>query len=378
MSRPTEIDYLVVGGGLFGAYAALTAARRGFRVLLLERETELFTKASVVNQARLHLGYHYPRSIATARLSNDHYERFFREHEAFANARFTHYYAVDRFGSLTDAAQFERFCRGVGIPARRIQADELFKRDRLEAVFETHEPSFDPFQVKYHYVRQLRESRVDVRTRATVLRAQRDGDAWAVEVQEDDRSAHVRALAVVNATYANLNTINRLFGVSPLELVHEQSEVVLFESRRLEAVGLTVMDGPFCSVMPYGNSRLHSLTSVLYTHHSVSRTQDPVLSCQAHRTDCVPEAVRACTSCFARPASNRAKMLAQLRHYLVDDIDVGVRGSLMTVKTKLASSAIDDSRPTEISVLNERPRFYCLFSGKINSIYEVEHMIRDV
>jgi len=49
--------------------------------------------------------------------------------------------------------------------------------------------------------------------------------------------------------------------------------------------------------------------------------------------------------------------------------------SMFTVKSKLKANFIDDGRPTEISVLHEEPRFYCVFAGKINSIYEIEKVV---
>ena len=45
-------------------------------------------KASIVNQARLHAGYHYPRSVATALLSNEYKERFILEHKNFINSKY--------------------------------------------------------------------------------------------------------------------------------------------------------------------------------------------------------------------------------------------------------------------------------------------------
>ena len=52
-----KYDFLIVGGGIFGIYAALfLAEQHDQRVLLLEKETALLKKASVVNQARLHGG----------------------------------------------------------------------------------------------------------------------------------------------------------------------------------------------------------------------------------------------------------------------------------------------------------------------------------
>src|SRR5690606_32686849 len=119
-------DYLIIGGGIFGCYAALYLSRKGYRVALIEKEKELFKKASIVNQARLHGGYHYPRSVATARMSDDNKKRFTEEHKDFINFSFEKYYAIDKYSSLTDAAQFERFCQFLDIRCERVYDHSLF------------------------------------------------------------------------------------------------------------------------------------------------------------------------------------------------------------------------------------------------------------
>ena len=53
-------------------------------------------KASIVNQARITLGYHYPRSIATAIISNEYRERFINDHKMFINKKYKKYYAIDK------------------------------------------------------------------------------------------------------------------------------------------------------------------------------------------------------------------------------------------------------------------------------------------
>jgi hypothetical protein len=142
-------------------------------------------------------------------------------------------------------------------------------------------------------------------------------------------------------------------------------------------MGLTVMDGPFGSIMPYGLSGLLSLSSVAYTHHAISTDEMPVFDCQTPEDNsCTPRAPGICTDCSRRPASNAQKMLAQMKRYFSDVVQFEYLFSYFTIKSKLQASYIDDGRPTEISMLSESPRFYCLFAGKINSIYEVEKIFR--
>jgi len=68
-------------------------------------------------------------------------------------------------------------------------------------------------------------------------------------------------------------------------------------------------------------------------------------------------------------------MLAQMGQYFNEDVHFDYFFSYFTIKTKLKASYIDDGRPTEISKLRDKPQFYCLFAGKVNSIYEIEKIV---
>ncbi len=374
-----QYDFLIVGGGIFGIYAALFLREQGQRVLLVEKEKALLKKASIVNQARLHSGYHYPRSVATALMSDDNKARFTADHEAFINFEFEKYYAIDRFGSFTDAAQFERFCAFIGIPCEPVSNHPYFNYHRLEALYRTKEYTFDPILIAEYYRQRLYDAAPEVTPRlfTEVAAAGAAGETWQVELK-DLSSGHTETVAarqVINATYAGSNAINRLFGVRDIDLMHEISEMVFVNSPQIRDIGLTIMDGPFGSIMPYGKSGLLSLSSVAYTHHKVSYDNLPTFDCQQINTNCRPDFTDICNFCPAKPSSNYRKMLGQIRHYFTNKVEFQYFTSMFTIKSKLKASYIDDGRPTEISVLRENPRFYCIFAGKINSIYEIEKVV---
>lgn len=368
-----HIDYLIVGGGLFGCYAALYLANKGATVVLLEKEDRLFRKASLVNQARLHGGYHYPRSVATAAMSDEHKARFTDEHRDMVNFTFEKYYAIDRHGSFTDAGQFERFCTYLGIRCAREEQHPLFNYDRLEALYRTEEYSFDPVLLAQHYTKRVAtHAGITLLTTTLPHRAENNGTDWMVYTNNGTFKTPV----VINATYAATNAVNRIFGLRDLELTHEISEIAFLTSIAFDQKGLTVMDGPFGSIMPYGRSGLLSLSSVAYTHHNISYENLPRFDCMsdAHPA-CLPHAPGVCTTCPRRPAPNAPKMLAQMRVYFSDQVDFQYFFSYFTIKSKLKASHIDDGRPTEITRLQNQPAFYCLFAGKVNSIYEIEKML---
>ena len=373
-----ETDFLIIGGGIFGIYAALFLADQGKQVTVVEKEQYLMRKASIVNQARLHGGYHYPRSIATARMSDENKARFTRDHQDFILFNFEKYYAIDRFGSLTDGAQFERFCQYIGIDCKPVHNHPLFNYDRLEAIFRTTEYTFDPLLIaRYYEQKVLQNERVKVLFHHQVTAAEEQYGTWRLELQNltEGTTKVIKTPQVINATYSASNAINRLFDVSEIQLMHEISEMAFVTSPQLGNTGLTVMDGPFGSIMPYGKSGLLSVSSVAYTHHKVSYESLPVFDCQEHRIDCTPKATSICNACEWKPASNYRKMKAQMQQYLAPQVQLNYFTSMFAIKSKLKANFIDDGRPTEINVLRRNPHFYCIFAGKINSIYEIEKVV---
>jgi len=344
----------------------------------VEKEQALFKKASIVNQARLHGGYHYPRSVATAIMSDDHKERFTAEHRPFIHFEFEKYYAIDQYGSFTGAAQFERFCRFIGIRCEQVDGHPLFNYDRLEALYLTTEYTFDPVLIGEFYKKEVRETPgIEVKLFTAVQSAGEGVGEWQAVLKNlgDGGLEEVRAGTVINATYCGSNAVNRQFGLEDINLMHEISEIAFVTSPQFKDKGLTVMDGQFGSLMPYGKSGLLSLSSVAYTHHKVSYDNLPRFDCQQINLSCRPDFIENCNFCGAKPRSNQHKMIGQISQYLSEKVELHYLTSFFTIKSKLKANFIDDGRPTEISVLHRNPDFYCIFAGKINSIYEIEKVV---
>ncbi|MDD6186571.1 MAG: FAD-dependent oxidoreductase, partial [Oscillospiraceae bacterium] len=72
-------DKIIIGAGLYGLYSAVYCGKKGESVLVLECDSVPFARATYINQARVHMGYHYPRSISTASKSRGYFDRFCRD-----------------------------------------------------------------------------------------------------------------------------------------------------------------------------------------------------------------------------------------------------------------------------------------------------------
>ncbi len=125
-------------------------ARQGHEVILSEKEEDFMQRASYVNQARVHNGYHYPRSILTALRSRVSLPRFYEEFHSCIDDTFDKYYMISQLQSKVSASQFEKFCQRIGAicePAPP-KITDLIDPNYIEAVFTTKEFVFDSVKLK--------------------------------------------------------------------------------------------------------------------------------------------------------------------------------------------------------------------------------------
>ena len=152
-----EFDRVVVGGGLFGLRSALVLASRGLSVAILERDLRLMRRATLVNQARLHSGLHYPRSLLTARGTRRHYDEFKKAFPTAVREDFRQIYAVARRQSQTSAEAFERFVQRLDVEARPVDCTRWFTRESVALAVEVTEGTLDAPTIAATMQRQVTE-----------------------------------------------------------------------------------------------------------------------------------------------------------------------------------------------------------------------------
>jgi glycine/D-amino acid oxidase-like deaminating enzyme len=148
-------DRIIIGAGFYGLYAALFCARKGEAVAVIEMDSGPFSRATYSNQARIHMGYHYPRSFATAIRSAHYFERFNKEFEFCIHSRFEQIYAISKNFSWTNAEQFKSFSRAVGIPCEEISVSRYFKASMCGGAFLTREYTYDAQILRRYFVAEL-------------------------------------------------------------------------------------------------------------------------------------------------------------------------------------------------------------------------------
>lgn len=363
---------IILGAGQYGLYLALSLARKKWNITLLEASDELFSRASYNNQARVHNGYHYPRSVLTALRSRVSFPRFVAEFPDCIYADFEQYYGIGHPLSKVSAYQFKRFCQRIGaeIDTAPSRVVSLVNPRHIEAVFAVREFAFDAHKLRDMLVERLEGLPVtihkDLEAQRVCADPKKAGRLLVEARTKSGDTVHFAGAHVFNCTYSRINFVVRQSGLEIIPLKHEFTEMCLVDvPEQIRNLGITIMCGPFFSVMPFPAVRhmghvVHSFSHVRYTPHFEWHDGED----------------RAYHDPYARMAASRRftaweYMRKDAARYIPCLEDCVYLDSLWEVKTVLPMSEVDDSRPILCRFDHGLEGFHCIMGGKIDNVYDV-------
>jgi glycine/D-amino acid oxidase-like deaminating enzyme len=249
----------VIGGGAFGAMTAIKLAECGQTVTLFERLPSLMQGATF-NANRLHLGFHYPRDEETALQCMRGFEIFKREFSPAILPKVTNAYFIASEGSLTSPRSFLAFCRRLGLRHQEIEPDAMHPRvSNVDLGLMTDEVMFDGATLRRLMNGRLAGLEIEVRLGQEVTGLQRNKRGFDVVTQHGHRSSFD---AAVNCCYANINRLTAQLD-HPIEVrQYEYAAVPIIELDWLELRSITILDGPFMSLLPFGEKGRYLLYHV--------------------------------------------------------------------------------------------------------------------
>jgi glycine/D-amino acid oxidase-like deaminating enzyme len=343
-------DTVVLGAGLYGCKVALELRALGLSVVLID-PNPIMSQATTVNQNRIHQGFHYPRSVATARTAAKNYTRFLIDHAAAVAGNARHLYCI-AVGSKVGPEQYEKVMAEVGAPMTRVETPTYFVPGMIAQAYETHEKSFNIHKLRALLNYQLKVARVEIiRATASLMEGQDTSDGIVVEIP----NALIKCRYLFNCTYANLDTIIPI----RTKLVKEHVEVPLFRiPSQIGGEDLTIMDGPYFSIMDYPpEPGVSAVTHVHLGRHHVW-----------HPPEEEPEWDR---------KSRWEDMIDDIAEYIPHMRNARYLSSMLTTRVLLAETADDDGRPVLMEYAEVSPRIVSILGSKFNSIYEVIDFLRE-
>ena len=360
-----SVDAVVIGAGFYGVSIALYLVRtQGLnRVIIVDRESEIMHRASRNNQARVHGGYHYPRNYRTANRSRQNFPKFVSEFDKAIDKSFTKLYAISSRNSKITARQFQRLTKEIGAPLRDAKPSHraLFSPKMVEQVFEVEEYAFNHQALSASARRELENNGVRVMLETEVLGIKAGsvgGLDVSLQIQSDAEVFSIQSGLVFNCAYSGIGSFDGGFGSLQANLKHEIAEIALIEvPAELKHLGITVMDGPFWSVMPFPSKQMHSLSHVRYTPHlswierGGKSPYDQLAEYPKH-------------SRYERMVRDAARFMPQLSSSQKIE-------SLFEIKTVLLMNEGDDGRPILFEEQERLPGCVSVLGGKLDNIYDV-------
>ena len=354
-------DFLIIGGGFYGCCLALHLSKYSKKVVIIEKEKDIFNRSSKVNQARVHTGFHYPRSALTAVKSLVLHSKFKKEFSEAIFDDFDMLYAISKYNSKVGAKRFYKMFKEMGSPITEANQNNkaLFNNDYIENVFECKEYAFDFSILKNKLKNILEMEGVDLFFQKKVSKIL-DSDNPIVYLEDSDP---IEAKYVFNVTYGNINNLLDNSKLQPIELKNELVELAFIKPpNELKNLAITVMDGPFFSIMPFPSLGLYSFSHVRYSVHKTwfydqkEKLPYDELSSIGNK-------------------SNYIYMLKDAVKYLPSLKNSKYEKSLFEFKSILIKNEHNDGRPIVYYKSGEKSNICSILGGKLDNIYDLYNLI---
>lgn len=249
---------LIIGGGWFGNYLAYKLSKIG-DVKLIEKNSEIMQEASKWNQRRLHLGFHYPRSLETILQTKDGYSLFKKEFPSFTRKINNNIYAIAN-SSCVSAVDYMQTYKDLNIPFKILSKDECvnFGFRNISLAMRVDEEEIDYLSAFNFFKEKNRH--------ITILNSKVKQISFNDKKLFTDKHEYCFDF-LINTTYTD-NNITSDRNHRRLDLKYEFCTIPLYhnysKNKIFKSFSYTVMDGDFCSLYPFDRD-LFSLTSVKYT-----------------------------------------------------------------------------------------------------------------
>src|SRR3989344_1211854 len=345
----------IIGGGIFGILTALEVAKKGYSVIIFEKEKDVITGASLVNHCRVHMGYHYPRDKKTVTQSlkaKTPFENFFGKSIV---RKINNYYMVAKEGSMTDHRDFLSFCKKTNLPHKISWPSGLkISKEKIAVSVKVPEKVFDANRKRDFLLKKIsREKNITLLTDAEVVDIKKSNDGFVVSHGLGENKKITNCTALVNATYSAINHINNLLGLPLQTFQYELCELPVALAP-WKGTGWMIMDGPFFSAMPFGYSKNHLFYDVELSvlERTIGKTPNFKFGIDYYDTK-------------KRRLERFNKYKEKWKYWIGEIKGCRYLYSMYTTRVVLPKVEKTDMRPTIIKEL--MPGFWQIFSGKVTT-----------
>lgn len=340
----------VVGAGIYGISVSTLLAEH-HDVDLFEANSDILMGASMVNQHRLHRGYHYPRSPETVEGCLMAEQSFLEVYGDAVIHTGNQFYAIAKEDSKTSKEAYLTFCKSNHLAYKNTTLS-LLNSKKIDLTIQVEEKRIDHIKLKHICRERLAHSGIRVFLNK--------------KVELSDLTAYDQ---VIVCTYSALNNVLQNFQ-HPRQYQFEVCEKIVVQlPTDFKNISVVVMDGPFMCIDPYGKTNFHLLGNVQHAIHSTNIGIYPK----------IPKYLEGLINGGLSQQieiSHFEKFIDSAKHFFPGIIHAQYRGSMFTVRAVLPKKDKTDERPTIVKKINDK--VITVFSGKIGNCVEAAIRVQEI
>tara|TARA_B110000014_G_scaffold259246_1_gene246708 strand:+ start:286 stop:1344 length:1059 start_codon:yes stop_codon:yes gene_type:complete len=337
------LNLAIVGGGFYGCYLAKKfkdKLKSKISIDIFEKNNDLILEAGNNNQCKLHLGFHYPRSIFTIKQVVKGSKIFSNEFKKFVVFPKKNIYLIHKNSHVNFKKYYEIYKKlKVDIKKYDIRKIKFLKNyDDFNGAFNTKEGVIQFDKLNFFLIKYVKK-KCNIFLNKKVIKI----DSKKGIVFDQDKNPSKKYDYIINCNYTNPNLGLR----KKFKLKYEFAGMVKFYNPFKEMVGVTIMDGQFVTLYPR-NKLFSSLSSVKCTPIKRFKKLKDLYKFQSK---------------FNLNKNNRIKLIIDdVRNYFSKKLVIEKPVLITSPKTKVYNDN-KDQRPT---LIRRHKKTFSILAGKID------------
>lgn len=260
----------IIGGGFYGVYFAYKLSEyNNIKIDLFEKNSLILSETAISNQYRLHTGYHYPRSYDTIYQTILGFKKFKKEFKKFLYFPKKNFYLIHS-KSLVSFEKYKNTFKKFNLNFKEINKKKIkdyININEIEGVLNTEEGVILLESLFYFLKRNISKKIKIINSKKITNLDPISGKVYS------EKNIFNGYDYILNTTYTdpNLGLDENKFNIK-----YELTGMVRLKNPYKNPIGLTIMDGDFCSLYPQNNI-YSTVSSVKYTPIFKSNLFDKVI-----------------------------------------------------------------------------------------------------
>ena len=253
-----KIKIAIIGAGWFGCHIGHELKKKNFNIQIFEKGKDIFENASGNNTNRLHLGFHYPRSFKTRKMSSNGYKKFIKQYPNLSAKLKENIYAIaDDKANKINSNSFKNAMIKSKLKFKEYEISKTGLRNVIK-LYNTNERRIDNYKAKQFFFRKLKKN---IYLNHEIKKISRVKKKYKINNELFDY--------VVNCTG------QQSFKLNKLDLTYEHCVISLYKPKNKNHKSFTIMDGPYYTLIRWSKD-LFVLYSVKHSRLLISKDYQKV------------------------------------------------------------------------------------------------------